>query len=194
MFEADYQLGSNRWHVVRLAPGTSTECVCLSDRFFSLTTHWSGRTVVCAGEQCSLCELLPSRGLFYLAVHSLGAVRLLELGAQSASHLEQHCKLLHAGIRPGHVLSLSRRTARSPVYSEVLRTDEGVKCVPLLTLAMRVMCIYKYPPANPCEGLEEYEQRCIRMASVRNDLLAASIKRGEQNEGTKSRSGSRERF
>lgn len=183
MFEADRSLGSHRWHVVRLAPSTKAEVVLLSLRFFEVTTHWVDRTVLCSGLDCPLCELLASRGLFYVAVHCFSEVRLLELGAQSASHLEQHCKLLHGGMKSGQVLSLSRRTAKSPVYSEVVRFQENASSVSELTLAARVMALYKFPPPNPGETLETYEARIHASSLVRNkriaaDLVSRSEKRG----------------
>jgi len=172
MFDADYTLGTHRWHVVRLSSGSKTEVVVLSQQFFAVTTHWVGRTVLCSGDECVLCDLLPSRGLFYLAVFCAGQTRLLELGAQSASHLEQHCKLLHGGLRAGLVLELSRRGAKQPVHSEVVRFQAGAESVPLLLLATRVMALYKFPPPNSEEALVEYEVRVRRCCNVRNVRLA----------------------
>jgi len=181
MFEADRSLGVNRWPVVRLTPGNSTECVLLSPRFFALTTHWTRFTIPCPGEDCALCELIPSRGLFYLAVKCLGSIRLLELGSLSASHLEQHCKLLHGGMKPGHVLSLSRRSAKSPVTSEVVRFQEGCQAVDHMTLIQRTMVLFKLPCPNPNETLESYEARIRGLCQVRNRRYADGLLTKQKN-------------
>jgi len=175
MFEADRGTSGNRWPVVRLRAGSSTEIICLSREFFCLTTHWHRCTVPCAGAGCALCDILPARGLFYLAAMCMGRVHLVELGALSAANLEQHAKLLHSGLRQGLVFSLSRRTGKSPVHSEVLREQVGVSVVLPLALAARVMALYKYPPPNPGETLEAYEVRIQTIALRRNDLLAKQI-------------------
>lgn len=181
MFEADQTLGTNRWPVVRLNAGSATEIVLLSPRFFCLTTHWKGFTIPCPGEDCALCELIPSRGLFYVACMCLGTVRILELGGQSAAHFEQHCELLHGGMNPGLVLSLRRRTAKAPVTSEVVRFQERVAPVDHLTLVQRVMVLFKFPCPNAGETLERYEQRVRLLAQVRNRRHAEAILTKQKN-------------
>lgn len=172
MFNADRTLGSNRWPVVRLVAGSSTEVVLLSTRFFALTTHWNKCTVPCCGDNCRLCEMLPARGLFYVAVMCVSRVSILELASQSASYFEQHAKLLHDGLRPGLVFQLKRRGAKSPVRSEVIRFQEKCSAVSQLELATRVMALYKFPCPNPGEDLAKYEVRCRAVAKVRCDRSA----------------------
>jgi hypothetical protein len=175
MFSADRSLGVHRWPVVRLVAGSSTEIVLLSTRFFALTTHWNKCTVPCCGDNCPLCELLPARGLFYVAGMCCSRVSIVELASQSASHFEQHCKLLHDGLRAGLVIKLDRRGAKSPVRSEVLRFQEKVSAVSQLELASRVMALYKFPCPNPDEDLATYEIRCRGVARVRCNRAAELI-------------------
>jgi hypothetical protein len=171
MFEADRSKGVTRWGVVRLGVGSKTRVVLLSPRFFSLTTHWCGHTVPCAGEECSLCELLPGRGQFYVAVQWDGRVSLLELGAVSASHFEQHLRLFGGGLRAGAVVDLSRRSKKMPTYSEAVDFKEGTKAIELLDLAAHVMALYRFPCPNPSENLEQYELRIHHMSVLRNRRL-----------------------
>lgn len=173
MFEADMTLGVHRWHVVRLVAGTTTEAVLLSQAFFCVTTHWQRVTVLCSIADCPLCEFLPARGLFYIAVHCLGAVRMIELGAQSAAHLEQHCKLLHGGMKPGQVIRFQRRAAKSPIHSEVVRFQENASPVTRLNLAKHVMALYKFPPPNVNEDIQSYSLRISESVRLRNARLAA---------------------
>lgn len=175
MFNADRTLGSNRWPVIRLVAGSSTEVVLLSTRFFAITTHWNKCTVPCCGDDCKLCEVLPSRGLFYVAAMCVSRVSILELASQSASHFEQHAKLLHGGLRPGLVFNLQRRGAKSPVRSEVIRYQEKCSEVSQLELATRVMALYKFPCPNPGEDLGTYEIRCRGVARVRCNRAAELI-------------------
>jgi hypothetical protein len=152
----------------------------LSRKFFAISTHFVRVTVPCPGEDCRLCETLPQRGLFYLAVMWGSGVSMLELGGLSASMLEQHAKLLHGGLRPGLVLDLSRKGAKLPVRSEVVRVQEGVNDVQHLDLANHVMALYKFPPANVGECIEQYEARCRQIAKVRNERFAVEF---EQRRG-----------
>src|SRR5262245_51469090 len=114
MFHADQTTGTYRWPVLRLAQGSRSEVILLSSRFFSITTHWTNHTVLCPGDDCGLCDVLASRGLFYVGGHVAGRPFLIELGAQSASLFEQHAKLLHGGMKAGQVFELSRSGKKSP--------------------------------------------------------------------------------
>lgn len=175
MFDGTEVVGVNRWLVLRLAPGSQTEVVLLSERFFSVVSHWTAATVLCSGEDCALCAYLPARALYYLACHVGSQVRMVELGGLSASHLEQHCKLLHGGMQVGQVIKLLRRTAKSPVHSEVMRVQEGVQSVSPMLLAQRVMALYKFPPPNPSDDMLSYEARICAQVKVRNSLMARKL-------------------
>jgi hypothetical protein len=157
-----------------MTPGHKTEVTLLSDRFFALTTHWlqmkslpKGATVPCPGEDCGLCEYVAPRGLFFLAVAVNGDPYILEMAAQSSAYLEQHVRLLHGGLVPGHVLELQRMSSKSPIRSEYVRHRDNVKCVPMITLCARVMALFRFPGPNPDEGLEQYETRIRLMAQRR---------------------------
>jgi hypothetical protein len=180
MFSADRYLSPNRWPVVRIGAAGRTEVVLLSRRFFALSTHWVRSTVPCSGDDCTLCETLPVRGLFYLACMCNGRVSIVELGGLSASALEQHAKLLHQSMRPGLVIELSRKGAKSPVRSEVVREQAGVNDVSHLDLAAHVMALYKFPPPNVGESIESYELRCRIIAVVRNRRFAVSLEKSHQ--------------
>lgn len=177
MFTADQVLGAHRWPLVRLGAKSRTEVILLSDRFFTLTTHWNNGTIPCPGQDCQVCELLPSRGLYYLAVWCASRINLLELGAHSAVALDQHCGLMHGGLRPGLVVELRREGAKHPVRSEVLREVDQTKTVSELELAKRTMAIYKFPPPNPGEELGGYERRCRALAKIRTDRVADGLRR-----------------
>ena len=175
MFNADRPLSANRWPVVRLGAGSTTEVILLSKRFFALTTHWVSYTIPCPGEDCALCEQVPARGLFYAAVMCNSRVSILELGAQSASLFEQHAKLLHGGLNVGLVFALTRRSAKSPVRSEVIREQD--KCTPVdqLELAAHVLALFKFPCPNPGEDLLSYEKRSRGLAKIRSDRAATML-------------------
>lgn len=188
MFDADYTLGVNRWPLVKLRAGSRTEVTLLSRAFFCLTTHWVGHTMPCCGDYCRLCEYVPARGLFSVAVTCQSRLSIVELGSQSASMFEQHAKLLHGGMKPGLVFLLSRKSAKHPVSSEVLRYQEGCDEVFPLDLATHVMCVYKFPPSNPGDDLAAYEIRLRQIAKVRcdraADLLCSTQQRAASRQST----------
>lgn len=180
MFNADRNLGTHRWPVVRLRSGSKVEAILCSDAFFPLTTHWINHTVPCCGDGCDLCELLPGRGLFYVAAVVMSRVSLVELGAQSASHFEQHAKLLHGGMVPGLVLELSRSSPKQPVRTEGLRFQEKVSPIPMLSLASHVCALYRLPCPNPDEDLDRYSRRLQSLVRRRNEVLALELKSSSQ--------------
>lgn len=179
MFQADRGSSGYRWPVLRMTAGSHTRVTLLSVKFFELTTHYVGCTVPCCGDGCELCDLLPSRGLFYLAVNCQQRVSILELGGQSAMKLEQHMKFMHSGLLAGHVIDLTRRGKKSPVYGEVVETLPGVAAVTHLELVQRVMALYKFPPPNPSETFEAYERRCAALAITRCKRLVERVRKGE---------------
>lgn len=176
MFDHDGVAGVVRWPLVRISVGGKTRVVLLSKEFLPLSIHWVGKSVVCSRENCALCEWLPARALFYVACSVGGRASMLELGAMSSSHLEQHCKLLHRGMRPGLVVELTRRSAKSPVYAEVVEEMTSVAEVTLVELVGRVMALYHLPGPNPGECLEAFEKRVRMLASKRSEIAAASLK------------------
>lgn len=175
MFNADLGNAGYRWPVIRLRPHCESDVTLLSNEFFSLTTHFMRVTVCCAVDGCALCELLPTRGLFYLACLCQGRRSILELGAFSANDIEQHAKLLHGGLRPGLQFRLSRSTKKAAVRSEVLGEAPNCQAVDRLTLAQRVLAVYKLPCCNPEETIEVYERRIRGIVQRRNEHLAKQL-------------------
>lgn len=192
MFSPTPSAGAARWSIVRVRAGSQTEVIVVGSKLLPLSTHWiaagRGRSVLCPVDDCPLCVWLPVRGFFYLPVIWDARQCILELSSLAASHFEQHCKLLHGGIRPGLVVALSRKSAKQPIRSEVVEEREGVAAVDFLTFCSRVMAVYNYPPANPValgscpmQALEMYERRLMVAARVRaqlvvDELQAASAK------------------
>jgi hypothetical protein len=176
VFQADQVSGGSRWPIVRIAAGGQTEVVVLSTAFLPLSVHWVGNSIVCPGSDCELCDLLPIRGLFYLPVMCNGRVSILELAAQSSSHLEMHCKMMHGGLKPGLVVQLSRRTKKSPIYSEVIEFRSGVRAIFHGQLASRVAAVYHLPCMNPDEEFDAYELRLQAMARARCNLAATKMR------------------
>lgn len=174
-----------RWQVMRCVPGHVTEFMVLCDRLLPVTTHWVGHSVLCPRDECSLCEFLPQRALWYLPVSSSGQVWLLELSSASSANLEQHCKLLHSALTPGQVVRMKRTGNRSPVRFEVLETRTTTRALTLLEVAARVMVLFKFPMPHPNEGIDEYQIRTQASARLRADGYAAKIKAGESVRQTK---------
>lgn len=177
MFEADQMGGGSRWPLVRLGAGSECEVILCSAKFLPLTVHWVGRSTPCCGDGCSLCSFLPARGLFYSAVLCMSRVSILELGSMSASHLEQHVKLLHGGMKAGLVLRLVRRTSKAPIFSECVNFRSGTREVSMLELAGRVCALYQLPGPNPDEDLTAYQERLRGLAFRRCQVEAERLKK-----------------
>lgn len=172
MFEPSPSAGAARWPIVRVRDRNETEVIVVGMKFLALTTHWipvgRGRSVLCCVDECALCDVLPARGFFYLPVVWDNRSAILELSALAASHFEQHCKLLHNGIRAGLKVRLARRGQKQPIRSEVVGFHDGARTIDQLTFASRVLAVYNYPPPNPDWDLLEYEQRIRAAAKVRS--------------------------
>jgi hypothetical protein len=180
VFSVDGASGGARWPLVRIGVGATCEVISLAHKFLPLPVHWTGQSTVCAGEGCDLCELLPTRGVYYLPVMCQGRTSILELASQSSSHLEMHCKLLHGGLQPGLVIMLRRRSPKAPVGSEVIDRRPGCVAVPMEIFASRVAALYHLPGCNPDEALSQYELRLQSMCRVRNKITAARMRGGVQ--------------
>lgn len=172
MFEADPSRRMNRWDVLRLRTGHASEMVLLSERQFAITTHYVRTTFPCAGEGCAMCDLMPGRGLFYVAGAVNGHIMMVEFSGASFSLLEQHAKLMHGGLRAGQVYRLERRATKRPTYSEVVRFKEGCQAVDVFDLCRHVMALYRFPCPNPSEDMAAYERRCRTLALIRNKRAA----------------------
>jgi len=179
MFEADDSRFLTRWEVLRLRSGHKSQMVLLSAKSFCLTTHYAAHTVPCAGRECPLCELLPQRGLWYVAGAVNGRVMMVEFGGQSFSLLEQHARLLHGGLKVGQVYNLERRGVKRPTWSECVGFKEDCTAVDHFDLAKHVMALYRFPPPNPGEDFLSFECRCHRLAFVRNKRTAELIADGK---------------
>lgn len=180
MFDADQGCGATRWPLVRISVGGKTTVTTLASKFFALSVHWQGQSFPCAGVDCPFCDFLPVRGVFYLPALCVGRVSILELASQSSSHLEQHCSLLHGGLRPGLILEISRRSAKSPIYSECVGKQEDCKAVDAVLFASRVLAIYHIPPANPTDTLKSYEERCRKFCQIRNGHFFERLKHAKK--------------
>jgi len=178
MFSNDSTRGSNRWHVIRVRSGCQTEVINLSEAFFPITTHYIGHTVPCCLDNCALCDWKPQRGLFYLAVYCLSRTMMLELGAQSSGHLEQHAKLMHHGLRSGQVIRCQRRGQKQPIYTEITDCQQNVTAVAPIDLASKVMALYKLPCSNPGDTIDDYSSRLAGIVRIRNERLALELKKG----------------
>jgi hypothetical protein len=75
------------------------------------------------------------------------------------------------GMRPGICVDLTRRSPKSPVYSEVSGFKEGIQEIELLDIAAHVMALYRFPCPNPGENLAAYERRLKAMSQLRNKRL-----------------------
>jgi len=133
--------------------------------------HWIGKSVPCPGDGCPLCDTLPARGVFYMPGLCCGVVSLCEFSVQSANHLEQHCGLLHGGMRAGLIVKLRRSSAKSSIYTEVMGAMPSASEVPLLTVAARVMALYQLPGPNPNESIEQYETRISTLSLRRCEAI-----------------------
>lgn len=175
MFDAPDPAGAARWPVVRISVGGRCRVITLGSAFLPLSVHWVGHSVPCSRKDCALCQLLPVRALFYLPVVCQGRTSILEVSSTASANIEQHCKLLHGGLRAGLELDVLRRSAKAPLYGEVVGEHSSTSEVALVLFASRVMALYHLPCANPRETLEAYQVRLQVICAVRNDRLADQV-------------------
>lgn len=176
MFQKPESAGLARLAVVRVSPGHDVRAVSLGSQFLPVSCHWVGRSVPCCVVDCALCALLPARAWYYLPVDVDGRVSMLELSPTASASLEQHLKLLHGGMGPGHILLLRRRGLKHPVYAECVGRQEGVQEFSFHRFASLVMALYNLPPIGPSEEIDQYDARLRSIVSRRNVALAVSVR------------------
>ena len=170
---------SVRWPLLRVLAQHETQVELLSGDWFRLSTHYFRRTVLCAeSDLCPLCSLLPVRAYWYLPVVVLPTKQpaILEMSATASSAMEQNAKLLAGSIGPGVQFLLRRKSAKRPVYSEVVGTSEKCSRVSKDVWLTALMAIYLLPMWRVDEDAESYSARTLSMVIERANLVAASVK------------------
>lgn len=170
-----------RWPLLRVNAGQEVEVRLLSAAWFRVATHFSRRTLLCAGtEDCPLCGLLPSRSYYYLPAAGRQIKRrvLLELSPLAAADLEQNCRMLEGGFRPGLTVCFSRRSARAPMRSEVLGSGGSCDPVPHETWITAVMAVYGMPAVHAGESLADYGARTASRVIERANQQASVLRAG----------------
>jgi len=176
MFNSNGAPQASRWPVLRIQPGHRSRVVLLANGFTSVPTHWNGHTILCGGDACALCQFLAVRSCYYTAVSCQGHVSLLEVGGATVSAFEMHAGLLHGGLRPGLEFELWRKARNMPVQGEIMEFHPDTRAIDPAAMMSRVMALYKMPPINPSETLEEYGERLEKMACLRAEHVAGRLK------------------
>lgn len=173
-----------RWPVVRVQPQHDVAVVLLSGDWLRLVTHYVGRTVLCPDSaSCTLCSLLPSRPYWYLPCLILPRRNrgLLELSATTSADLEQRARMLHGRVGSGLTVRLSRRSAKRPIYCEIVEDVSVVCSLELYEWVSAVMAVYGFPAMRRTEELAAYSARIqpsvIERAKVEALLLTAGESR-----------------
>lgn len=167
-----------RWPIVRVQAGHDCAIELLSGDWLRLATHYAGRTLLCAeSEACDLCSLCPTRFYWYLpcCVLPTRSPAICEFSASTSSQLEQNAKMLHGCIGAGFKVRLARKSAKKPVYAEVL---SYAKTTPQLTFqewASALMAVYGLPGLRPGETIAEYGVRVEDFILQRANLAANKL-------------------
>jgi hypothetical protein len=181
-----------RWPILKIHPGGTWEVHLLSDHWVRLSTHFAGKTVVCPeNEDCGLCQLLGSRSHYYLPItfKQTGRMCILELSSQGLMDLEQRIRFAGFQVSPGVILSLCRKTAKSPLRIDVVGC-EAVAAMPADHLwVSSVMALYGHEAMRGMECLAGYVERLMPAIVARTELAAADLRAGV-NQGIKGRRSS----
>lgn len=181
MFDQERPSRVARWLVMRVPAGGKVDVVLLGGEFVRLATHWARPTILCTeNEQCPLCSVLPSRSYWYLPAVCCAtrAPRLLELSSTASSDLEQKAKFAGSGLTAGLRVSMTRRTVKSPVYSEILERVPNPSRATLAEWLTPLFGIYGLPAFRPEDTLESYSDRVEPMVRSRGELALARLKAG----------------
>lgn len=85
----------------------------LSSRVFSVPTHWVGRSVPCAGDDCPMCALRQPRELYFAGLRFERASAIFELPSSVAHAINMAWHDLGGDHAAGIVVLLSRAGGRA---------------------------------------------------------------------------------
>lgn len=162
MFDQESPQCVSRLTVLRVPSGSTMAIQLLSGDWLRLSTHFHGRTFLCAeGVECDACQVLPSRVYWYLPVLAIQAkrVHLLELSASASADLEQKCRFVGSAPRAGVQVEVARRTKKSPLRFECIGQAEKAPLAQLHEWVSPLMALYRLPPLVVGETLEVYGRR-----------------------------------
>ena len=177
MFAVESPTSRVKWSVVPVNVGSRMPFVLLSGDWVRLTTHFFRRTFLCTeGDSCDACSLLGSRAYWYLPVRSeqTGGVGLLELSAQASSHLEQAAKFAGYSVAAGLRIEVSRKSTKSPVFSEMVGQTPNASPLPLASWGTGLMKVFGLPPIEDGESLDSYGERVYERVRMRSQVEAAA--------------------
>lgn len=179
MFDVERPSRLSRWLVLRVPAGAKVEAVLLGGDFVRLATHFAKSTFLCTEtEQCPACSVLPSRCYWYLPAVCVAsrAPRLLELSSTASADLEQKAKFAGSGLTAGLRVAFSRRTVKSPVYSEILQQELKPSRATLAEWLTPLFAIYGLPPFRDDDSLATYSDRVEPMVLSRGELAVSRLK------------------
>lgn len=164
-----------RWPVMRVRPGGVFRAQLLADSWVRLVTHFWGHTFLCPeGPKCDACEFLPRRPYWYLPVLEFQTQRhcILELSAAACSDLEQRCRFVGSAPRAGVQVEMSRKSAKAQIRLEVLGQETPTGEAALWDWGTALMALYRLPPMQRGELLEQYGARVRRTVTSRANFMA----------------------
>lgn len=186
--EAPNRVG--RWPVLRVVPGHSFAVELLAGDWLRLSTHYCGRTVLCAGEEiCACCGLCGPRSYWYLPVLVEPGRRqaIVELSSTASADLEQRARFEGGKIAAGLCATLSRKTTRSSVRCEVTEFKPRERVLSFDVWVSYVMAIFGLPGLRENEPLETYSQRVhslvVQRSQIAADRFMAAAKAGVRARG-----------
>lgn len=164
--------------VMKLGPRSGVELTIQSVEPVCIATHWIGRRLWCAGDDCPGCEVAPTRSVAYLIAtyEHLGSSRvvLVETTPQELSRLAGFVQMGAYTDGPGLRVYASKQKKQSPTRLEPVgdggKVVTGFNDTRRTVAAASVLAGVPLPAADA--SLEAYFQRV--KPAVRQ-LLAAAI-------------------
>jgi len=165
--------------VVKVPPRTRQRLTWQSAGVLNINTHWIGRRLWCAEEDCPGCGVAPTRTVSYVVVtwDNLGELRpqLLETTPHELQRLEALGQMEGLELEPGLVLDASRNKSRSPTRLEPVacggKVLDKLKPPRICVAAASVLAGVPLPAAD--DDLQAYVDRIKPALRVRLEQAIA---------------------
>jgi hypothetical protein len=116
--------------VLKVQPSRSAFVTMCSEDLVIINTHWLGRRLWCADEDCPGCEVSPLRSVVYfVAVADLpGGMKpyLVETTPNEINRLSSLCQMSGHKLESGLVIECRKKSKRSPMRFEPLDSGHPV--------------------------------------------------------------------
>lgn len=146
-------------------------CQVISRRCYCVPVHWTGKSVVCAGDDCPQCVWRQPRMMYFLGLSVSGARGVYEVPDSFRRCLDEAIRTGYSPSVLGTVLGVGRATPRDEWQLREARHADLIECqVHEAEVMGAVASVYRLGKPLEAEKFAEWFER-VRVSQAYNPEL-----------------------